>query len=68
MGKNTERKSPEQPAMKIRIFKETYRESFSDWNLNIKNENLSSESSANFNGLLGITKYTANTMRNENKI
>jgi len=66
MRKHTERKSPEQLAMKI-TFRETYRESFGDWNLNIEDENPSPESSANFNRFLGITKYTANTTKKENK-
>lgn len=48
-------------------FIETYRKSFSDWNFNIEDENPSSETSADFNGFLGITKYTANTTREENK-
>lgn len=61
-----ERKNPEQLEMKI-TFRETYRESFGDWNLNIEDENPSSESSANFNRFLGITKYTANTIEKENK-
>jgi len=62
-----ERKSPEQPVMNTATFTETYRKPFSDWNLNIEDENPSSETSANFNGFLGITKHTANTARKENK-
>lgn len=63
---NRERKSPEQPAMST-VFTETYRKSFSDWDLNIEDENPSSEPSANFNGFLGITKYTAHTTRQNKK-
>lgn len=48
------------------VFAETYRKSFSDWNLNIEDENSSSEPSANLNRFLGITKYTAHTTRENN--
>lgn len=62
VGNHMEKKNPEQLEMKM-TFRETYRESFGDWNLNIEDENPSSESSANFNRFLGITKYTANTKK-----
>lgn len=63
-----DRESPEQAVMNIGTFTDTYRKSFSDWNLNIEDENPSSETSANFDGFLGITIYTANTTREVNKI
>lgn len=62
-----ERKSPEQPIMNTGTFTETYWKSFSDWNLNIEDENPSSETSASFNGFLRITKYTANTTREKKR-
>lgn len=68
MGVERGEEKPEQPVMNTGTFTETYRKSFSDWNLNIEDENPSSETSANFNGFLGITKNTANTTREENKL